>query len=266
MLQKFLTAIAGLLLSAVIPTVWSAMGYSFTTPKGWGIITVAALAATVAIGATLSMDYFKSGSGGPTRLRPQRKWIALKDAPFVLHDIPSIAKRRSLTSKSSLNDLLAGGFIDSPPQYPGAKRNLARPELRNTRGHDFVACGVDWEERRFFWDWAFELRGKWRTGGFATHPWDLDTATHQLQFVDESVWKQLKSKAGFVWTLMTGPLDELIDDGSLVVWGRLGSTFSPFRRVPADSWRHFEVTDWRRGIAKAVGGEVLYSVHLAPVR
>ncbi|MDB5435587.1 MAG: hypothetical protein JWR47_1844 [Phenylobacterium sp.] len=266
MLKKVLVGLGTLLVTAVIPTVFGMIDQKLAHPVGWAIIALSAPLGLLCLSAALVPEHSQNAlsalmAGKP--LRPRKPWIELKDAPFIVPGVPGLKGRSSFTARDFLDDCLAGGFVNIPPRYPGAKRNLSRPLLRDKAGHDFVACQVDWEHLRFSWTWAFEVQGEWRSAGFALHPWELGTATHQLNMIDVDVWDQLLSKAKFVWSLMLEPIEELVANSSLIVWARYGSAFQAFRRVPADAWRHFEIVDWERGIAKSVGGEILYSVHVS---
>lgn len=54
------------------------------------------------------------------------------------------------------------------------------------------------------------------------------------------------------------------------IWARVGSKIAPFRRIPADIFRAYEIQEWGYGVpggawARLDDAESLYAVHVAPV-
>ena len=56
--------------------------------------------------------------------------------------------------------------------------------------------------------------------------------------------------------------------GHCEIWARVGSKVAPFRRIPADIFRAYEIQEWGYGVpggawAKLDGAEPLYSIRVA---
>lgn len=60
---------------------------------------------------------------------------------------------------------------------------------------------------------------------------------------------------------------QAVHAGHCEIWARVGSKVAPFRRVPADIFRAYEIQEWGYGVpggawAKLDGAEPLYSIHV----
>lgn len=64
------------------------------------------------------------------------------------------------------------------------------------------------------------------------------------------------------WLTMTGHAQAAILAAAVALYARLGSTVADFTRVPPDTFAHYKVTDWLRGVAESSLGPPLLSPHL----
>lgn len=75
----------------------------------------------------------------------------------------------------------------------------------------------------------------------------------------------LEARVDSAWRIFRFGLDEAIASGALIVGAREHSPLSrAITEIPPEVWRHFEVTDWDNGVAEALTGDRLFSVHARP--
>jgi hypothetical protein len=70
--------------------------------------------------------------------------------------------------------------------------------------------------------------------------------------------------ASFLWRNMLSGFESNVQSGHNRIMARRNNPLAPFSMVPWDSWRHFTVTDWVKGVAEATKDERLYSIHVTP--
>jgi hypothetical protein len=203
--------------------------------------------------------------GGKELHDPRPEWIPLKHAPFVVARMEPFQTARRFQPELFLDHALAGRSIDLPPKRLNMLFNPAVPEAKLVaNGSDLVFCGVDWEKRNFAWEW--ETDGpRPRVFGVRIYPTQIDRMRSTLlHVVTPEACEYMCDRVRFTWALMTHPIDDLIAEGALEVWGREGAVTAPFRRIPADAWRHYTQVDWQEGKATTPEAAPLYSIFVAP--
>ncbi len=191
------------------------------------------------------------------RAFPSRKWLPIANAPF---ELPQRAQYADRFGQRVFYDHMLADELDNGPRLLGMRYSPAVPAYRNSNGADLIVARVDWDKRAFQWWWGTTDTYT----GFSIRPWEAETTDRWKWFIPESVWAHLKQKSLFLWQIMTIPLDEMIQDGSLRVWARLGAATAPFTLIAPDAWRHFQIVDWDLGSA-ASDCEKLYSIHVEPL-
>lgn len=190
---------------------------------------------------------------------PLRDWTPANRAPFVLPGLP-LADVLFTSSKFGLANFLAIGSRAKPRPGLECSFDPGVPGAQNTSGTDMSYVGIDWEKGKFVWRWTRFDASPPRTFGMTYSPWEM-TGPNVITAVSDELFEKLRSKAEFVWSMLTDDVNEAARAGQATIWARTGSANAPFSRITADSWSHYRMVDWRNGRAEAPGCEQLYSVH-----
>jgi hypothetical protein len=67
-----------------------------------------------------------------------------------------------------------------------------------------------------------------------------------------------------IWSVTLELFDAILRADFFQTTARFGSPHADFVDIPYDTWRHYTVRDWERGVATSQDGVPLYSVHFKP--
>lgn len=131
---------------------------------------------------------------------------------------------------------------------------------------EFSSATVDSEQRAFAFTWTkrdgqpvrFRLDPVFPHSDLYARQFGLSRGSHQA----------LSEAALHAWTIMKGSLYDRIASGEATVYARLsGPLEADVSSIPNDVWEHFDMSDWRRGIATCRTTRTqLFSVHVVDPR
>jgi hypothetical protein len=81
---------------------------------------------------------------------------------------------------------------------------------------------------------------------------------------DEQLRSTVSEQVLFVWSRMQDEFKRAVKMRRCVVAARAGSILNGFTPIAPDVFRHFDVTNWRDGVAVNAAGEKLFSIHVTP--
>jgi len=213
---------------------------------------------------TRAFTRFRHRRTGNGPAEPEKSWIPYWSAPFSIPKLPQYEASGWTRSDAYLNHMLVGQVAKEKGPDNGLGFNPDTPLARANNGDPLYAAYVDWENRQFTWEWQ-DATDSTRKIGVRIAPWDVESGRFAATPMTQEYCKFVQKRGAFVWGIMQEPIERLIDEGNLVLWGRPDSPTASFRRISWDSFRHFDIVDWPRGRAQSTNGEQLYSLHVEPM-
>lgn len=194
---------------------------------------------------------------------PFSHWISLAMLPFAIPKQQQFEGFDSVWPLLFYDAHLCDGNVDTSPRDPTMLFDPASPRFQDLSGNDLTVCRVVWDEGRFEWAWVKKHLPSHRMST-TLYPWELGAL--QRRYLSPETAQHLEGKAKFVWAILQGPIQPLLNTGKIKLWARKASATAPYSEVTADMWPHYEVTDWGAGRADAPNGEMLFSIRAEIIR
>lgn len=120
-------------------------------------------------------------------------------------------------------------------------------------------ASLDFDTGRFRYSWSrCSAPGQC---GFTLPPWQIAKWCIP-DFIGPVGAATIIEAVELVWGQMVGAFQAKVSSGELCVWARVGSPTAPLVKLEPDVWRHYAVTDWPQGRARAESGDLLFSVSI----